>query len=68
MAKKQFNFSKSFQELESLVEELESGEISLDEALRKYEDGLKVVKECKAYLSDVENKVKVIREKYEDNE
>jgi len=64
MAKKSLNFAKSFDRLNEIVDRLESGEIDLDQALKEYEEGLKLVQECKKQLNHVENKVKVIREKY----
>lgn len=64
MAKAKFQFGQAFDKLSKIVEQLESGEVDLDQALKQYEDGLKLVQECKKQLSAVENKVKVIREKY----
>ena len=67
MASKKFNFADSFTKLTDIVEKLEYGEMDLDKALQEYEDGLKIVQECKKHLESVENKVKVIKEKYNDN-
>lgn len=69
MAKaKSFNFGESFEKLNTIVEELESGSVDLDKALKQYEEGLKLVQQCKKQLSQVENKVKVIRDKYVEEE
>ena len=66
MAKaKTFTFSEKFEHLEKIVQQLESGKVELDQALKYYEEGLKIVAECKQQLGQVENKVKVIREKYQ---
>ncbi len=62
---KQFNFNEAFTKLNKIVEDLESGEVDLDKALKEYEEGLKLVQDCKKQLEEVENKVKVIKEKYE---
>ena len=40
-AKKTVNLEKSLADLESLVEELESGELPLEKAMKKFEDGIK---------------------------
>lgn len=64
MKPKSFQFASSFDRLTKIVEQLETGKIDLDEALKQYEEGLKIVQECKKQLQQVENKVKVIREKY----
>ena len=61
---KSFNFAQAFENLNKIVDGLESGEVDLDQALKQYEEGLKLVQECKKQLTSVENKVKVIREKY----
>lgn len=64
MKSKSFQFATAFDRLTNIVESLEAGKIDLDEALKQYEEGLKIVQECKKQLQQVENKVKVIREKY----
>ena len=63
---KSFNFAKSFEDLQKIVDALESGDIDLNQALKQYEEGLKLVQQCKKQLSEVENKVKVIKDKYGD--
>ena len=65
---KPFNFAEAFEKLNKIVDQLESGEVDLDKALKQYEEGLKLVSQCKKQLEEVENKVKVIREKYSDAE
>lgn len=61
---KSFQFGESFEQLNNIVEQLESGSADLDKALVLYEEGLKIVQDCKKHLTQVENKVKVIRESY----
>lgn len=61
---KEFHFGEAFEQLDEIVQKLESGETDLNEALKDYEAGLQLVQQCKKQLSEVENKVKVIREKY----
>ena len=68
MAKDKVNFSQSFERLGKIVEELESGDVDLDKALEKYEEGLKIVQFCKKKLKEVGNKVEVIRDKYGEDE
>ena len=62
-----FNFEKAYNELEALVEEIEKTE-DLEESLKKYEKGLDLVSKCKKRLSEIENKVEVIREKFSEQE
>jgi len=47
-------FEKALSELESLVKELEHGEIELNDAVKKYNDGMKLSKYCHDLLKDAE--------------
>jgi exodeoxyribonuclease VII small subunit len=51
---------KSLQELEALVEHLESGELPLEKALAEFERGMKITKECQAVLKDAEQKIQIL--------
>ena len=67
MIKKQtVNFSKAFEELEAITEWFEKGEADLDEGLKKFERGLELAKICKGKLSEVENKIKELKKKFEE--
>ena len=59
-AKKNFNLEKSLQDLEKLVEELESGDLPLDKAMKKFEEGIKLTRGCQAALKDAEQKVEIL--------
>ena len=59
-AKKTFNLEKSLADLEALVEELESGDLPLDKAMKKFEDGIKLTRRCQAALQEAEQKVQVL--------
>ena len=54
-------------ELEQVVKELESGELSLDESIKKFEKGMELSKHCSSLLEDAEKKITVLIEK-EDGE
>ena len=47
-------FEQALVELETLVKELENGEIELDDAVKKYNDGMKLSKYCHDLLKDAE--------------
>ena len=47
-------------ELEAILEELESGDLDLDQALKKFEQGLKLSRECQKTLEDAELKIKIL--------
>lgn len=48
-------FEQALQELETLVRELENGEIELNQAVKKYNEGMKLSKYCHDLLKDAEN-------------
>lgn len=57
------NFEHNLDELESLVETLESGDLSLEDALSHFEQGIKKTQACQKALSAAEQRVKVLVEK-----
>ena len=58
--KKPINLEKSLADLESLVEELESGDLPLDKAMKKFEEGIKLTRACQSALKDAEQKVEIL--------
>ena len=62
MAKKTPNFDKALAALEKLVEEMEQGNLSLDEALKRFEKGIALSSECQQALQNAELKVKKLIE------
>lgn len=67
MAGKKFQFAKAFEELEQITEWFEREQTDLDEGLKRFERGLELAAQCKEKLTEVENKVREIRVKYETN-
>ena len=59
MAKKQ-TFEQAMEKLEQIVQDLESGEPSLDAAIQKFEEGIKLSKFCSAKLDEMEKKISVL--------
>ena len=59
-ASKKFNLEKALNDLENLVEELESGDLPLEKAMQKFEEGIKLTRGCQAALKDAEQKVKIL--------
>lgn len=56
-------FEQKIEELESIVKELETGEVSLDDAITKYTEAMKLAKECNDKLSNVTEQVnKILKE------
>jgi exodeoxyribonuclease VII small subunit len=52
------NFAKSYAELQELVVWFEREDVDLEEAIVKFEEGSKLVKELKAQIGTMENKIK----------
>ena len=52
------NFETSLKKLEKIIEKLEDGEISLEDSVKSFEEGIGLVKECQKQLSEAELKVK----------
>ncbi len=53
-------FEASLKELEEIVEQLEKGDLKLDETLAKYEMGIKIYKRCYQILESTEKKINVL--------
>jgi exodeoxyribonuclease VII small subunit len=59
MAEKK-TFEAALKRLEEIVQQLEGGEINLEEMLKIYEEGAGLIKFCLSKLDDAENKIKVL--------
>ena len=57
------NFEKSLAELEEIVKKLEGGNISLDEMLKYFEQGTKLVADCNKVLDETEAKLNILMKK-----
>lgn len=55
-----FQFEKALEELETLVERIEGGELSLEESLAAFERGVKLTRECQKALDEAEQKVEML--------
>ena len=57
---KNLSFEEKIKKLESIVNELESGEVALDDAINKYTEAMKLSKECSDKLNEVTETVNKI--------
>ena len=57
------NFETSLTKLNEIVKDMEKGDLSLDESLKKFEEGINLIRECQLVLQDAEKKVKILTEK-----
>ena len=55
-----FNFEEALETLEGLVEAMEEGELSLEESLKAFEQGIKLTRECQSALDKAEQKVQLL--------
>jgi len=60
MADKEVKFEAALEKLEEIVDKLESGDIGLDESIKQYEEGMKLLKFCTAKLDEVEKKIEIL--------
>jgi exodeoxyribonuclease VII small subunit len=65
MARKKvaLDFEQSLTDLQSLVERLENGELSLEESLSAFEQGIRLTRDCQAALTQAEQKVQILLER-----
>lgn len=56
-------FEDSLQELEQLVEQMEKGDLSLEDSLKTFERGVKLTQTCQQALQEAEHKVQILLEK-----
>ncbi len=60
---KEKSFEDKMKELEKIVDELEKGDLNLDDSLVKFEKGMNLSKECNKMLEDAEKKITILLEK-----
>lgn len=61
MAKK--TFETALERLEQITEELENGDLNLEDSLKKFDEGIKLAEFCNAKLSEARTKVEILLEK-----
>ena len=53
-------FEEALSRLEKIVDEMEKGDLSLDQALKKYEEGIKLTNLCTKILEDAKKKIEIV--------
>jgi len=56
-------FEQSLTDLQNLVERLENGELSLEDSLTAFEQGIRLTRDCQAALAQAEQKVQILMER-----
>ena len=54
------SFEEQIEQLEGIVAELEKGELSLEDSVSKFEEGIKISKECNKTLEEAEKKITIL--------
>lgn len=62
------SFEESLAKLEAIVNDLEGGNLGLDKSIAKFEEGLKVYKDCRTSLQNAEKKIKILSESLTEEE
>lgn len=63
MSKTSNNFEENMQGLENIVQELEKGDLNLEESIKKFEKGIELSKKCNQILEDAEKKITILIKK-----
>ena len=57
----EIKFDQALKRLEKLVEEMEEGEVPLEESLKKYEEGVRLARLCLEKLNQAEKKIEILK-------
>ena len=57
-----FNFNKGLSQLEEIINKMESGELSLEDSLKYFEEGVKIHRQCHTALTDAEQRISVLND------
>lgn len=62
MSKRKVTFEEALKQLETLAEQIERGEIGLEESLVKYEEGMALARQCREILQNAERKIQLLQD------
>lgn len=61
MPQKKLSYRELSDELDNIVNGLQTDDLDVDEAIKRYERGMEIVKSLEEYLKEAENKIKVVK-------
>lgn len=61
MAKGKPTFEDALQQIEKIVEAIEGGKVGIEESIRQFDEGMKLIDHCRAILSDAEMKIQKLQ-------
>ncbi|HUT52580.1 MAG TPA: exodeoxyribonuclease VII small subunit [bacterium] len=59
-SKKSFSFETEMERLEKIVKDMESGDLSLEQSISSFEQGIRIYRECRQYLEAARQRIEVI--------
>ena len=65
MAAKKMSLEECFEGLDDIIVDFQSGELSLEDSFKKYEEGMKLIKKCTETIDKVEKKLIVVENEQE---
>lgn len=66
MSKDKIPFEEAMQQLEDIAKELEKGDLNLDQSVTKFEEGMKLSKQCSELLENAEKRITILLKDGED--
>lgn len=63
MSKKKLTFEEALKQLEAIAEQIEKGQVGLEESIGKYEEGMGLVKYCRDVLTQAELRIQKLQER-----
>ncbi len=60
MPKKEITFEEAIEKLENIVNSLENGDFPIEESLKLYEEGIKLVNICTSKINNIEKSIKIL--------
>ena len=60
MTKAKMSFAEALEKLESIVARIEAGEVSLEESIEKYAEGITLIKQCQGILDAAEKRIQLL--------
>ena len=60
---KKNSFEESLKRLETIVDEMENSQLDIDKAMKLFEEGISLVKDCSSKLNETKKKIEILVEK-----
>lgn len=67
MVRKADSYEETYEKLEEIISNMERGELSLDESIKNYEEGVKLLNKLYKKLNSAEGKIKIVNNGAEQN-